>query len=95
MPNKKPQYSLNMQYLRRNLKMTRQQAADMAGIKERTWSSYEEGRAFPNWRKLPGICKVLQYFDVIKLITSDLTNEKIKPTDQIYSHAYFQSQKQQ
>lgn len=77
MPIKKPLYSTNIHFLRTRLGLTRKQAASMAGIKERTWSSYEEGRAFPHHLKLLRVCRVLSYTDVISLIEEDLTERKV------------------
>lgn len=83
MANKKPIYATNINHLRMQLRLTRKEAAKLAGINERTWGSYEEGRAFPNWKKLPQICRVLQFNDILQLIKIDLTVNPPKPNVQI------------
>lgn len=79
MANKKPIFATNINHLRMQLRLTRKEAAKLAGINERTWGSYEEGRAFPNWKKLPQICRVLQFNDILQLIKTDLTEKGRKP----------------
>jgi DNA-binding XRE family transcriptional regulator len=76
MPNNKPSYATNITFLRRRLNMTRKQAAHIANVNVKSWDSWEEGRAFPRWAKIPGVCKALRFNDVVKLITNDLTKEE-------------------
>lgn len=73
---KRPLFAVNLQYLRNQRQLTRQDIFKLTGIPSRSWGSYEEGRAFPSHKKLPAICEALHYYDVIKLITTDLSKEK-------------------
>jgi transcriptional regulator with XRE-family HTH domain len=76
MLKEKPQYARNINYLRNRLGLTRKKAAEAAGINTSSWNSYEEGTAFPNYKRMPDICRVLQFNDVLALITKDLANDK-------------------
>ena len=55
------------------MKLTRKEIAEKTGIPVSSWGTYEEGRAFPNHKKLPVICDVLQYWDIYSLLTMDLS----------------------
>ena len=77
----KPLYARNLSYLRNRLRLTRQYMADQAGIPLSTYSSYEEGRAFPRWWNLTVICELLECYDVLAILNKDLANDKRTPVN--------------
>lgn len=73
-----PIFSINMRYLRNQQGLTQLEAAKMAGIKRGTYQAYEDGRAMPRMENLPAICRVLEFNDVLAMITKDLTHRQKK-----------------
>ena len=76
MPNKKPLYANNLNYLARRKGLTRERIYELTGIPISSWGSYVEGRAFPNHIRLPVICAVLDFYDIYALLTTDLSQRK-------------------
>lgn len=76
MSNKKPLYAINFHYLRNLLKITCNEMAERISIPYSTYRAYEEGRSFPRWDKLLKICEVLQYTDIYRMLTEDLSKEQ-------------------
>jgi len=74
--SQKSQFARNINFLRNQQRLTRKEAAERAGINLSSWNSYEEGRAMPNLEKMPGMCAVLHFTDVLAMIEKDLANDR-------------------
>lgn len=71
-------FPLNLVKMRRSLGWTQQKAADLIGIKCKTYQSYEEGRAVPSVLLLPTVATVMKITDIIAFVE----NPDFDPADQ-------------
>lgn len=72
MRKEKSLFARNLAWLRNQKKLTMAKASQESGVDLGSWRAWEEGRAKPRYEKLPGICRCLEYYDVLSMITTDL-----------------------
>lgn len=87
MITKRPVYAINFSYLRNLRRLTRKDISEKTGIPASTWGSYEEGRAFPHWEKLLIICDLLEYRDIYRLLSEDLSMQGHQKKEVVISEA--------
>lgn len=63
----------NLTYLRKQKKLTQEQAAQQLGEKVKTYQAWEEGRAMPSLKKVPKICRFYDFYDIYKLMHNRIT----------------------
>jgi transcriptional regulator with XRE-family HTH domain len=66
--DEKPAFARNLRKARHVKKWSQDKAADLLGINRSSYSSYEEGRAFPRPQVLPTIAHVLEITNILSFL---------------------------